>query len=138
MIDLQILSKPLNIPDCIKKVASPECGSTELFIGTARNKTNGKRVIRLEYECYESMALKEMQKIADDTIRRWEIENVLIHHRTGILSIGNIAVIVAVSAPHREASFEACRYAIDTLKKTVPIWKKEVFEDGEEWVSAHA
>jgi molybdopterin synthase catalytic subunit len=138
MTDLKILSEPLDISACIKEAASPECGSTDIFIGTVRNQTNGKRVIRLEYEAYESMALKEMQKIADDVFERWEIKNILIHHRTGILHIGGIAVVIAVSTPHREAAFKASRYAIDTLKKTVPIWKKEVFEGGEEWVSAHA
>src|SRR6185437_6489087 len=114
------------------------CSGMAVFIGTVRNKTKERRVVSLEYECYVSMALKEMRKIADDAIGLWKIKNILIYHRTGILQIGETAVIIAVNAPHREAAFDACRYAIDTLKKTVPIWKKEVFEDGEEWVSAQA
>lgn len=138
MIDIKISDKPLDVSDSIGKTADPECGGIDVFIGTIRNKTKEKKVVRLEYECYQSMALKEMQHIAQDAIRLWEIKKIVIHHRIGILQTGDIAVIIAVSAPHREAAFDACRYTIDTLKKTVPIWKKEVFEDGEEWVSAHA
>jgi molybdopterin synthase catalytic subunit len=138
MIDLELSTEPLVLSSCINKVNHPACGGMDIFIGTVRDQTEAKKVIRLEYEAYRTMALKEMQKIADDAIKRWEIKNILIHHRTGILQVGDIAVLIAVNAPHRKAAFEACRYAIDTLKKTVPIWKKEVFEDGEEWVSAHA
>lgn len=138
MTDLKITPKPLDISACIKKTEDPECGGIDVFIGTVRDKTNQKKVVRLEYDVYESMALKEMKIIADEAIERWSIRNLLIHHRTGTLHPGDIAVIVIASAPHRDAAFEACRYAIDTLKATVPIWKKEVFEDGEEWVSAYA
>jgi molybdopterin synthase catalytic subunit len=137
MIDIQISSSPLNIAACIDAVVSPDCGGIDVFIGTVRNATAGKKVLRLEYEAYESMALKEMHKIADEASRKWPVENMVIHHRTGILQIEDAAVIIAVSAPHRGAAFEACRYAIDTLKETVPIWKKEIFEDGEIWVAAH-
>ena len=108
-----------------------------MFIGTIRDVTAGKKVLQLEYEAYESMALKEMHKIADGALLKWPIENILIHHRTGMLQIGESAVIIAVASPHRDAAFEACRFAIDTLKQTVPIWKKEIFEDGEVWVAAH-
>ena len=137
MIDIHISSTALDIPACINRIMSPESGGIDVFIGTVRKLTDGKKVIRLEYEAYESMALKEMDKIATDAMNRWPIENILIHHRVGILNINEAAVVIAVAAPHREAAFEACRYAIDTLKKTVPIWKKEVFEDGEMWVAAH-
>jgi len=138
MIDIQIENEPLDVVGCTWKVGDAACGGTAIFIGTVRNATKGKKVIRLEYECYQSMALKEMRKIAADAMQRWDIQNILIHHRVGTLHIGDVAVVIAVNAPHRDAAFDACRYAIDTLKKTVPIWKKEVFEDGEEWVSAHA
>lgn len=138
MTDLKISSEPLDIISCIGKVKNLQCGGMDIFIGTIRNKTKGKKVVRLEYEAYEPMALKEMKKIAEYALQLWPVENILIHHRVGVLKTGDIAVIVAVCAPHREAAFDACRYAIDTLKKTVPIWKKEVFEDGEEWVAAHA
>lgn len=138
MTDLKISSEPLDIISCIGKVKNLQCGGMDIFIGTIRNKTKEKKVVRLEYEAYEPMALKEMKKIAEYALQLWPVENILIHHRVGVLKTSDIAVIVAVSAPHREAAFDACRYAIDTLKKTVPIWKKEVFEDGEEWVAAHA
>lgn len=115
-------------------VAAPACGAVDVFVGNVRNTTNGKPVERLEYEAYEPMALKEMRRIADDVQARWEGALVAIHHRMGILRVGEAAVVIAVATPHRAASFEACKYAIDTLKQTVPIWKKEVFADGEVWV----
>ena len=138
MIDVKISAEPLDITTCTIKTTDPECGGIAVFIGSVRNLTKAKTVIRLEYECYQSMALKEMEKIAADAVRLSGIKNIVIHHRIGVLHIGDNAVVIAVSAPHREAAFDACRYAIDTLKKTVPIWKKEVFDDGEVWVSAHA
>ena len=135
--EIKILSEPLNMPACIEWVMLPESGGIDVFIGTVRNATKGKAVLRLEFEAYEKMALAEMEKIAAQTIEKWPVQKLLIHHRTGILNVGEIPVIIAVSAAHRDAAFEACRYVIDTLKQTVPIWKKEVFEDGEVWVAAH-
>lgn len=137
MIDIHISSEALDISACIDRVQSSTCGGIDVFIGTVRESTKDKKVLRLEYEAYESMALQEMNKIAEAALRKWPIENILIHHRTGILNINEAAVVIAVAAPHRAAAFEACRYVIDTLKQTVPIWKKEVFEDGEVWVAAH-
>ena len=137
MIDLKISSKRINIQSCVDWVMAPESGGIDVFIGTVRNATKGKKVIHLEFEAYENMALKEMRKIAEDILRKWPVHKILIHHRTGLLNIGEIPVVIAVSAAHRAAAFDACRYAIDTLKQTVPIWKKEVFEDGEVWVAAH-
>lgn len=135
--EIKISSEPLNTQACIDWVMLPESGGIDLFIGTVRNATKGKAVLRLEFEAYEKMALAEMEKIAAQTIEKWPVQKLLIHHRTGILNVGEIPVIIAVSAAHRDAAFEACRYVIDTLKQTVPIWKKEVFEDGEVWVAAH-
>jgi molybdopterin synthase catalytic subunit len=137
MIDIKITSETLNLSVCVDKVLSTQAGGIDVFIGTVRNHTKGKKVIRLEFEAYEKMALSEMQKIADEMMKRWPLHNILIHHRVGVLQIGEVPVIIAVSASHRDAAFDACRYAIDTLKQTVPIWKKEIFEDGEEWVAAH-
>jgi molybdopterin synthase catalytic subunit len=134
---IQISSSPLSIPSAIDWVMSPESGGIDAFIGTVRNVTKGKPVIRLEFEAYEPMALAEMEKITKQAFEKWPLQKVLIHHRTGILEIGEIPVIIAVSAAHRAAAFDACRYIIDTLKQTVPIWKKEIFEDGEVWVAAH-
>ena len=135
MLNIKIFSDPLNVKSCIDWVMTPESGGIDVFIGTVRNATKGKTVVRLEFEAYENMALNEMCKIAEQMMAKWPLHKVLIHHRTGTLVVGEIPVIIAVSAAHRDAAFDACRYAIDTLKQTVPIWKKEVFEDGEHWVT---
>jgi molybdopterin synthase catalytic subunit len=134
---IQILSTPLNIQTCVDWIMSPESGGIDIFIGTVRNATKGKPVVRLEFEAYEPMALAEMEKIVNQAFEKWPVQKVLIHHRTGILEVGEVPVIIAVSAAHRAAAFDACRFIIDTLKQTVPIWKKEIFEDGEIWVAAH-
>lgn len=136
-INIHISSAPLDTQSCIDWAMTPESGGIDVFIGTVRDVTRGKQVFRLEFEAYVPMALSEMKKIAETVLARWPVNKILIHHRTGPLTIGEIPVIIAVSAAHRDAAFEACRYAIDTLKQTVPIWKKEVFEDGEVWVAAH-
>lgn len=135
--EIKILDTALDIRHCIDGVMSPECGGIDVFIGTVRNKTKGKTVVRLEFEAYEKMAVSEMQKIADYAFDHWPLHKVIVHHRTGVLDIGEVPVVIAVAAAHRDAAFEACRYIIDTLKQTVPIWKKEIFEDGEVWVAAH-
>ena len=134
---IQISAEPLNIQTCIDWVMLPESGGIDVFIGTVRNATKGKAVLRLEFEAYEKMAIAEMEKIVAEAISKWPIQRLLIHHRTGTLAVGEVPVIIAVSTAHRAAAFEACRYIIDTLKQTVPIWKKEIFEDGEVWVAAH-
>ena len=133
---IHLSSQTLNIQECIHWVMAPGCGGIDVFIGTVRDSTKGKRVVRLEFEAYEEMAISEMQKLADKALQQWPVQRVAIHHRTGTLQVGEVPVIIAVAAAHRDAAFGACRYLIDTLKKTVPIWKKEVFEDGEVWVSA--
>lgn len=137
MIDIDITEKPLDVQECIKIVMSPDSGGIDVFIGSVRNMTKGRRVVRLEFEAYESMARKEMKKIAMEMKSKWPIHKIVIHHRVGVLQVGEVPVVIAVSAAHRDAAFDACRYAIDTLKQRVPIWKKEVFEDGEVWVAAH-
>ena len=137
MTNIKISSASLDVQSCIAWAITPEAGGIDVFIGTVRNMTKGKSVVRLEFEAYESMALKEMEKIAAYALTKWPVHKILIHHRTGVLAVGEIPVIIVVSAAHRGAAFEACRYAIDTLKETAPIWKKEVFEDGEHWVAAH-
>jgi molybdopterin synthase catalytic subunit len=116
---------------------SPQSGGIDVFIGTVRNATKGKAVVRLEFETYKPMAIKELEKIAQQAFDKWPVQKLLIHHRTGVLQVGEVPVIIAVSCAHRDAAFEACRFVIDTLKQTVPIWKKEIFEDGEVWVAAN-
>lgn len=135
--DIRISAAELDISACIAAAGSAASGAINVFIGTVRNATSGMGVVRLEFEAYESMAVKEMTKIAEAAFAKWPIHKVLIHHRTGVLLPGEIPVIIAVSAAHRDAAFAACQYAIDTLKQTVPIWKREVFADGAQWVAAH-
>ena len=134
---VNISDQPLDVQAVINLVHSDSAGAIDVFIGTVRNSTKGKDVVRLEFESYDAMAVKEMQKIIYQAKIKWPVEKMAIYHRNGILSIGEVAVVITVSTPHRKASFEACQFAIDTLKETVPIWKKEVFEDGEVWVAAH-
>ena len=134
---IHITDQPLNIEQVTALVTAPSLGGINVFVGAVRNQTKGKKVVRLEYEAYEPMALSEMNKIAQQVTNKWTDACIAIHHRIGLLQTGEAAVIIAVATPHRAHAFTACQYAIDTLKQTVPIWKKEVFEDGEEWVSAH-
>jgi len=137
MIDIQLYDKPINAQEVEDFVSDPSCGGIVNFIGTVRNSTKGKEVLHLDFEAYAPMAIKEMRKIAEQILEKWPAKKVSIHHRTGKLDIGDIAVAIAVSCPHRVNAFAACQFAIDTLKQTVPIWKKEVFVDGEVWVAAH-
>lgn len=109
-------------------------GGVVTFRGIVRENSRGKRIRYLEYDAYPEMAEQEMAKIAAEVERRWQTSHVAMVHRTGRLEIGECSVVVAVACAHRAEAFEACRYAIDTLKTTVPIWKKEVAEDGEEWI----
>ena len=108
-------------------------GAIVTFDGCVRNQSHGRRTLYLDYEAYESMALAKMREIAAEIHTRFQIDRVAIAHRLGRLEIGETSVFIAVSAPHRAAAFEACRFAIDTLKRSVPIWKKEYFEDGAVW-----
>ena len=135
--DIQISSTPLTSTEAEAFVTNEECGGIVTFVGTARKYTKGKEVLRLEFEAYEPMAIKEMTKIAEQIFEKFPAKKVAIHHRVGVVNLKEIAVVISVSCPHRAAAFEACQYAIDTLKQTVPIWKKEIFEDGEVWVAAH-
>ena len=133
---IKITSEPLILSDAEAFVADNSVGGIVHFVGIVRNNTKGRNVLRLEFEAYETMAIKEMKKIAEACISKFEIYNIAIFHRIGTLQLGEIPVIISVSSAHRKAAFAACEYAIDTLKETVPIWKREFFEDGEVWVSA--
>lgn len=134
---IKITDKAIKPQEVIDLVGSEEAGAINVFIGTVRNNTKDKRVHRLEFETYDVMAINEIQKIMDKASQRWPVQKMSVYHRKGVLAVGDITVVIAVSTPHRQDSFEACQFAIDTLKQTVPIWKKEVFEDGEVWVAAH-
>jgi len=131
---IEIVETTIDVQKVIASVQDPAAGGIDVFIGTTRNNARGKQVIGLEYEAYVPMALAEMHRIAKDIRERWHIIHLSCIHRIGTVNVGEVSVIVAVSSAHRNEAFEACRYAIDTLKKTVPIWKKERFSDGEVWV----
>jgi molybdopterin synthase catalytic subunit len=130
----EITAEPLDVGAIARRVVLPQCGATVTLDGYAREWTGGRQTQYLVYEAYEPMALREMQRLGDEARRQFQIAHIGIVHRTGRLEIGETSVVIAVSAPHRRAAFAACEWAIRELKRTVPIWKKEVFEDGEVWV----
>jgi molybdopterin converting factor subunit 1 len=125
---------PIDLAELERAVADPRAGAIVTFAGTTRADNAGRKVIRLEYEAYEPMALSEMRRLAREAGERWRIVRVAIRHRIGLVDIGETSVAIAVSAAHRAEAFEACRFAIDRLKEIVPIWKKEHFEGGEIWI----
>ena len=129
-----ITTEPIDVGAVARRVVLPECGATVTLDGYAREWTRGRRTLYLVYEAYAPMALKELERLEREAHARFEIAHIGIVHRTGRLEIGETSVVIAVSAPHRQAAFAACEWAIRELKRTVPIWKKEVFEDGEVWV----
>jgi len=131
---IQIVDKNIDVVELLASVSVPEAGGIDMFLGTTRNHSKGKKVIRLEYEAYSTMALRMMSEIESEIRKRWNIQKISIVHRIGVVPVMEASVAIAVSAAHRKEAFEACRYAIDELKKRVPIWKKEIFDDGEVWV----
>lgn len=133
---IKITEQPIDIQEVINAASRNEAGAVNVFIGTVRTPSKGRNVLRLEYEAYEPMAISEIEKIIEETKQRWSILAYGLSHRVGVLTPGEVAVVVAVSTPHRADSFVACQYIIDTFKHQVPIWKKEVYEGGEEWISA--
>jgi MoaE-MoaD fusion protein len=130
----EITTDAIDVGAVARRVVLPECGATVTLDGYAREWTKGKHTLYLVYEAYDSMALTEMQRLGEEAHKRFDIAHLGIVHRTGRLEIGETSVVIAASAPHRQAAFQACEWAIKELKRTVPIWKKEVFENGEEWV----
>ena len=134
---IEITKQTIDIKRAVESVFSPDAGGIDVFVGTVRNLTQNKPVERLEFESYEKMAIAEMKKIEQAARKQWPVLKITMIHRIGSLQVGEIPVIIAVSTAHRKDAFEACKYIIDTLKEKVPIWKKEVFEDGEVWVNAH-
>lgn len=135
-ISIKISSTPLSVDEAYQSILHEECGGNCLFVGTVRNRNKGESVTHLNFDTYDAMAEREMGLIAHKAFDKFDIAKIAIHHRKGEVGIRDIAVIIAVSSGHREACFQACRYAIDTLKETVPIWKKEHLEDGSYWVGA--
>ena len=130
----ELTIEPIDVGAVARRVVLPECGATVTLDGYAREWTKGKRTLYLVYEAYDSMALTEMQRLGAEAHKQFEIAHIGIVHRTGRIEIGETSVVIAASAPHRRAAFQACEWAIKELKRTVPIWKKEIFEGGEAWV----
>jgi molybdopterin synthase catalytic subunit len=130
----EITTDPIDVAAVARRIVPPECGATVTLDGYVRQLTKGRETLYLEYEAYEPMALSEMQKLAVAARGTFEISDVTIVHRTGRLEIGETSVVISVAAPHRRAAFEACEWLIRELKRTVPIWKKEVYQDGEQWI----
>ena len=126
-------------PDALfDEVRRDSSGAVVTFLGTVRDNTMGRRTRYLEYEAYEEMVLRKLRQIGDGIRGKWGVDHVGIVHRVGRVEIGEISVVIAVASPHRKEAFEACAYAIDRIKEDVPIWKKEVWEDGECWVEGEA
>jgi molybdopterin synthase catalytic subunit len=130
----EISQEPINTQSVIDKVVQREAGAITTFIGTVRELTHGKKTLYLVYESYEPMAVKKLEQIGQEIEEKWSGSKVAITHRVGKLDITDIAVVIAVSTPHRADSYEANRYAIERIKQIVPIWKKEHWEDGQEWI----
>lgn len=133
-MNFEISKEPINIQSVIDKVVQRDAGAITTFIGTVRELTRGKKTLYLIYEAYESMAVKKLEQIGREIQERWPGAQVAITHRVGRLDITDIAVVIAVSTPHRADAYEANRYAIEKIKEIVPIWKKEHWETGEEWI----
>ena len=131
---IQLTREPLDREALVAAVSHPSIGGIVVFEGVVRDNARGKQVRYLEYEVYEEMARQQIREIIAQAEQRWGIERIAVAHRFGRLEIGEASVIIVVASPHRSEAFEACRYIIDTLKTTVPIWKKEVATTGEEWV----
>ena len=134
----EVIAEPLEPDRVVQHVRKNEAGAVALFYGVVRNNNMGRNVLYLEYDAYPEMATKVMQQIADEMMAAYPITDVAIQHRTGRLEIGETSLLVAVSSPHRKEAFDACHALVDRFKEVVPIWKKEVWEGGEEWIEGEA
>ena len=132
--DFRLTAEPLSLDAVVREVQRDEAGAVASFLGTVRNRSRDRTVLYLEYEAYQGMAEEMMAELAAELSARHELSAIAIHHRVGRVQIGEPSVAIAVSSPHRAAALAACKEAIDTLKGTVPLWKKEVYEGGEEWI----
>lgn len=138
MIEARVVREPIEIGDVVARVAGPDAGAIALFLGTARNEHLGRTVLALEYDAYPAMAEDEMRRIGERVLGAHRALRIAMVHRTGRLEPGETAVAVAVAAAHRAAAFDACREAMESIKRSAPIWKKEVFEGGEEWIEGES
>jgi molybdopterin synthase catalytic subunit len=131
----KVTTEALSIDEAYAAVRRDDCGAVALFVGTVRDHHDGKKVTKISYSAFKEMAEKEFAAIATDAATRWKLGAVFIAHRTGALRIGDASVVIAVSAAHRAEAFDACRHAIEALKKMAPIWKEEFYETGKAWIS---
>jgi molybdopterin synthase catalytic subunit len=134
-MNIQITSSEIDVEACRTSIADDAAGGMVVFVGAVRDNTKGRSVVRLEYEAYTPMAIKVLEQICVRAQSMFGLLQITVHHRIGILTVGEVAVAIAVSAPHRKAAFEGCQFIIDELKKDVPIWKKECFTDGDSWLT---
>jgi molybdopterin synthase catalytic subunit len=134
----RVTTEALNLQELVDFVTDPEAGAIATFIGTTRNNNEGRKVIALDYDAYPEMAAKELTRLGEEARKKWQICRMAIVHRIGPVQITEPSVMIAVSAAHREAAFAACRFAIEEIKRTVPIWKKEVYEGGEIWIGTQS
>ena len=131
---VQITDRPIDVPALLQHVQDAGAGALLSFVGTVRDSKNGRRVLRIDYEAYASMAEKVLRRIGTEMLERWPARRVVLVHRIGRLEVGEASIVILVSTPHRAHGFEALRHGIEAVKRDVPIWKKEHFEDGEVWV----
>ena len=135
-VHVALSAEEISLDDAVRRVRHPQAGAVVLFLGTVRDNRQGASVHHLEYEAYEALALRDMRAVCAEAASRWPLLRVAMVHRVGTLRVGEVSVAIAVSAPHRADAFAAGKYAIDTLKHRVPIWKKEVWDGGEAWVGS--
>ena len=133
-----IVRDPIDTQGVLQRIKLGEDGAAVVFEGVVRNQTRGRRTLYLDYEAYEEMALRQMEGLAEQALKQFQVRDIAVVHRLGRLEIGETSVLIVVASAHRAAAFEACRWLIDTLKRTVPIWKKEYFEDGAVWADGEA
>jgi len=134
----RLTDKPIDLNELLAYVGDPGAGAVSTFIGATRDNNEGRSIISLDYEAYPGMAEQELARLGEEAAAKWEITRAAIVHRIGNVPIGEASVMIAVSAPHRDDAFKACRYAIDELKKRVPIWKKEIYQGGEIWIGSQS
>jgi molybdopterin synthase catalytic subunit len=134
----RVTDKPIILQELVEFVTDAEAGAIATFIGITRNNNEGRKVIALDYEAYPEMAEKELARLGEEASKKWPICRMAVLHRIGPVQITEPSVIIAVSAAHREAAFAACRFAIEEIKRAVPIWKKEVYEGGEVWIGSQS
>lgn len=135
---IEITKKRLSPEPIINRIKKDNHGAVVTFIGTVRSPSRGKEVLFIEYEAYSEMAQKKLQQIVNEINQKWQLQDMAICHRVGRLRTGETSLVIVAAAPHRREAFEACQFAVDRLKQIVPIWKKEVYKDGESWVEEYA